>query len=208
MSGTGINPRVLRRFIILMAVLTLGMFSFWAFYGEFFNAPPGDYETRQGDILLGEKKYDEAIERFDAALTAMPNHRGALMGRAIALLQSGRIDEAEAEFTHVITFLEANLEPDDPTGTAVLAGAFANRGILYDRTERYEQALADYIESLKVDEDAVSGPDVVQKILYGDPKPSTVRKRAQYLYEQLQLPESERLMRVPELDADQRMHKP
>jgi hypothetical protein len=35
-----------------------------------------------------------------------------------------------------------------------------------------------------------------------------VLKRAQYIYEQLQLPEGQRLMRIPELDAEQRMYKP
>jgi hypothetical protein len=37
---------------------------------------------------------------------------------------------------------------------------------------------------------------------------STVRDRAIYIYEQLQLPEGERLLRIPELDAKQRMYKP
>jgi hypothetical protein len=35
-----------------------------------------------------------------------------------------------------------------------------------------------------------------------------VRDRAIYLAEQLQLPEEERLMRVPEIDAEQRRHRP
>jgi len=202
------NPRVLRRFIILMAVLTVGMFTVWTLTEEFVESVPGDYEVRQGDILLGDRKYDEAIARFDAALVASPNHRGALMGRAIALLQSERYDEAEAEFTHLIDFLSRNVDADDPTGRGVLAGAYANRGILYDRTARYEKALADYVQALKVDEGAVEGPDVIHRILYRKERASNVRKRAVYLYEQLQLPESERLLTVPELDADQRMHKP
>lgn len=202
------NPRILRRFIILMALLTFAMFTFWAVLNNYLKAPPGDYEVRQGDILLGDRKYDEAIQRFDEALVLAPDHRGALMGRAIALLQSERFVDAEAEFTYLITYLTENLPADDPTGIAVLAGAYANRGILYDRTERYEKALADYIEALKVDHGAVSGPDVIQKILYGDPRPSTVEQRARYLYEQFQRPESERLFRMPELDAEQRMHKP
>jgi hypothetical protein len=49
---------------------------------------------------------------------------------------------------------------------------------------------------------------VVHKILYGSEDVSTVRDRARYIYEQLQLPEDQRLMRVPELDEKQRMYKP
>ena len=203
------NPRVIRRLIIIMAVTTFAMFTFWTVIKPLFVAvPPGDYEVRQGDILLGDKKYEEALDRFDAALREMPNHRGALMGKAIALLQMERFDEAEAAFTHTIAYLTENLAPDDPTGTAVLAGAYANRGILYDRTARYEQALADYIQALKIDEEAVKGPGVVDKILYVMPRPATVRDRAIYLREQLALPEEERILRVPEKDAEQRMHKP
>jgi len=203
-----VTPQVLRRFIILMVLLTFGMFTFWMVYGSYLESPEGDYEVREGDILLGDRKYDEAIERFDAALGKSPNHRGALMGRAIALMQLERFDEAEAEFTHLIDFLSDNVAPDDQTGIAVLAGAYANRGILRDRAGRYKDALTDYAQALKIDEEAVAGPDVIQKILYGRPRPATVRKRAEYLIKQFQLPESERLMRVPELDADQRMHKP
>jgi len=203
------NPRVLRRLIIIMAIATFAMFTFWTVIKPMFVATaPGDYEVRQGDILLGDKKYDQAIERFDAALQEMPNHRGALMGKAISLLQMERFDEAEDVFTYTIGFLKENLETDDHTGTAVLAGAYANRGILYDRTGRYEQALSDYIQALKIDEEAVKGPGIVDKVLYVMPRAATVRDRALYLQRQLALPEEERLLRLPEKDAEQRMHKP
>ena len=203
------NPRVIRRLIIIMAVATFAMFTFWTVIKpQFFSLPTGDYEVRQGDILLGDKKFDEALDRFDAALREMPNHRGALMGKAISLLQLERFEEAEAVFTHMIGYLTENLEPDDSTGIAVLAGAYANRGRLYDLTDRHEQALSDYIQALKIDPEAVEGPGIVNKVLYGTPRPATVRNRAIYLQKQLALPEEERLLRVPEKDAEQRMHKP
>jgi tetratricopeptide (TPR) repeat protein len=202
------NPKVLRRFIILMVVATFVMFTGWAVIKEFAYAPPGDYETRKGDILLGDRKYDEAIDWFTKALDKSPNHRGALMGRAIGFMQTDRTVEAEAEFDHLIDYLTQNLEPDDPTGRAVLAGAYANRGILRDRTGRYEDALADYIMALKIDQGAVEGPGIVHKILYGNSRPSTVEKRARYLAEQLALPEEERVMRRPDVDEQQRMFKP
>ena len=202
------NPRVLRRFIVLAAAATFAMFTLWAVVREVVEAPPGDYEVRQGDILLGDGKFEDAIGRFEAALAVSPAHRGAMMGRAIALLQAGRIDEAEAAFSGLIAFLSGSLSPDDVTGTAVLAGAFANRGILRDRSGRYGEALLDYRQALSIDAGAVEGPGLFHKILYGNATPSTIAKRADYIERQLALPEDQRLLRVPELDARQRMHKP
>lgn len=202
------NPRVIRRLIILMGVATFVMFSAWAVLNNYLQAPPGDFEVRQGDIMLGDKKYDEAIKRFNAALEVSPDHRGALMGRALAYLQTDRFAEADADFTYLIDYLKKNLEADDITGYAVYAAAYANRGILYDRAGQYEKAFADYIQALRIDEGAVDGPGIVDKILYGTPRPSTVRKRARYLHEQLALPPEKRVLRVPEKDAEQRMYKP
>ena len=121
------DPRVLRRFIILMAILTVGGFTFWAVTGSYIKAPEGDYEVRQGDILFGDGEYDTALERFNMALKKSPDHRGALMGRALVFLQTERYTEAESEFTYLIKFLETNLESDDITGVAVHAAAYANR---------------------------------------------------------------------------------
>ena len=202
------DPRVLRRFIILMAVLTFGGFTFWAVFSSYIRAPAGDYEVRQGDIMLGDGNYDAALERFNAALAVSPDHRGALIGRGLAYLQAERYTEAEAEFTYSIKFLNANLEPDDMTGIAVYAAAYANRGILYDRTGRYEKALADYIQALRIDEGAIDGPAIVDRVIYGTPRPATVRKRAIYLQQQLALPENQRVLRIPEKDSEQRMYKP
>ena len=202
------DPRVLRRFIILMAIATFAMFSFWAVLKSYVRTPDGDYEVRQGDVLLGGGEYDAALERFTAALAVSPDHRGALMGRGLAYLQAERYAEGEAEFTYLIEYMEKTLEPDDITGVAVLAGAYGNRGILYDRTGRYEKALADYIQALKIDEGAIDGPGIIDKVIYGTPRPATVRLRAIYLTKQLALPADQRVLRIPEKDAEERMYKP
>jgi len=202
------NAAILRRFIVLVAAATFSMFTLWAVVREMIDAPPGDYEVRQGDIMLGDGKFEGAIGRFDAALAVSPEHRGAMMGRAIALLELGRVDEAEQAFSDLIAFLSRSLAADDPTGLAVLAAGFANRGILRDRDGRHEAALADYRQALAIDAGAVDGPGLFHKIVYGDAKPSTIANRADYIEAQLALPEDQRLLRVPELDARQRMHKP
>jgi tetratricopeptide (TPR) repeat protein len=202
------NPRVLRRFIVLMALLTVGAFVFWDVLEGYVSRAPGDFHTEMGSQRLEDGHYDEAIENFNKALEEAPNHRGALMGRALVFIQTERYDDAIAELDSLIRFLEETLEPDDRTGRGVLAAAYANRGIVYDRLEQYEKALENYVQALNTDGETVEGPGVVHKILYGSDRVSSVRDRAIYIYEQLQLPEEERVLRIPELDAKQRMHKP
>jgi tetratricopeptide (TPR) repeat protein len=202
------NPRVLRRFVIIAGIATFVMFSVWMVVRGFLDRQPGDYYTRQGDNRLGEGKYDEAMESFNQALREMPNHRGALMGRALVYIRTNRDSEAVSELTHLIEYLEKTLESDDATGRGTLAAAYANRGIVNDRAGKYEKALADYVRALQTDEGALSGPSLFDKIIYGTPKPSTVRDRAIYIKQQLALPEDKRLLRVPDIDKKQRMYKP
>ena len=129
------------------------------------------------------------------------------MGRALVFIQTERYLEAESELAFMIEWLEKSLGPEDPTGRGALAAAYANKGIVLDRQGVHEEALANYIKALEIDESSVSGPGLAYKILY-NPRPSTVRKRALYIYQQLQLPKDQREMSIPELDAASRMHKP
>jgi tetratricopeptide (TPR) repeat protein len=202
------NPKVLRRYIVVAAIATFAMFSVWTLIMVFFSEAPGDYYTREGDIRLGDSRYDEAMTSFNAALAEEPNHRGALMGRALVYIRTSKLVEAVAELTYLIKYLEKTLEEDDRTGWAALASAYANRGIIHDRRGKYRKALADYVKALNTDEGTLGGPSLFDKILYGTSQPSTVRKRAIYLSQQLALPPGKQLLRVPEADAMQRMYKP
>ena len=201
------NPRVLRRFIKLMALLLVATAAFWLVYSWLGSAEPGDYQVRVGDNRLSEGNYDEALEAFDAALDVSPDHRGALIGRALVFMQTGKDAEAFAEFEYTIDFLGRTLEPGDMTGLGALASAYANRGILHDRLGQYEEALADYIKAIETDDEAVDGPGTIHRILYGY-KPTNVRDRARYIYEQLRLPEGQRVFTIPDEDELQRMYKP
>ncbi|MCP5366451.1 MAG: tetratricopeptide repeat protein [Hyphomicrobiales bacterium] len=199
---------VLSRFIKLMALATFIMFTFWMGWRYLSPGEPGDYHVREGDIRLSSGEYGHALESFDAALAEAPDHRGALIGKAIALMHMDRPAEAEAVWTHAIDHLTRTLKADDATGRGALAAAHANRGILRDRLERHEEALADYLAALRVDAGAVEGPGMIDKILHNQPQWSTVAKRAMYLQEQFKLPPEQRVLRVPEVDATQRMVKP
>ena len=77
----------------------------------------------------------------------------------------------------------------DRTGIGTLAAAYANRGIIKDRNKNYEGALQDYIKALGIDHKAVAGPGLGAVILNYKYKSSSVRERALYLNDQLQLPE-------------------
>jgi len=202
------NTNVLKRFIIYLAILTFVMFTVWALVRSFMNRPPGDYETEVCDIRLKDKKYDEAVEAADIALKKMPNHRGAIMCKALVYISQKQYREASDQLDYLINFLEKNLEDDDKTGIGTLAAAYANRGIIKDRKEDYEGALKDYVKALGIDYEAVAGPGLGTIILNYKFKSSSVKERALYLNEQLQLPENERILKIEELDEGQVMHKP
>ena len=202
------NTNVLKRFIIYMAVLTFVMFTVWALVRSFMNRPPGDYETEVCDIRLKDKKYDEAIKAANLALEKTPNHRGAIMCKALVFISEKKYKEASDELDYLINFLEKNLQEDDKTGKGTLAAAYANRGIIKDRSEDYNGALKDYVKALGIDYEAVAGPGLGTVILNYKFKSSSVKERALYLNEQLQLPENERILKIEELDEGQVMHKP
>ena len=191
-----------------MAILTFVMFTIWGFVRSFMNRPPGDYETEVCDIRLKDKKYDQALEAANKALNKTPNHRGALMCKALVFISEKKYTEADRTLTNLIIFLEKNLEEDDRTGIGTLAAAYANRGIIKDRNKNYEEAFKDYVKALGVDHEAVAGPGLGTIILNYKFKSSSVKERALYLNEQLQLSEDERVLSIEELDAGQVMHKP
>ena len=203
-----VNANVLKRFVIYMAILTFVMFTVWGFVKSFMNRPAGDYETEVCDIRLKDKKYEQALEAANKALYKTPNHRGAMMCKALVFISEKKYVEADKILSNLINFLEKNLEDDDRTGIGTLAAAYANRGIIKDRNKNYEGALKDYIKALGIDHEAVAGPGLGTIILNYKFKSSSVKERALYLNEQLQLSEDERVLSIEELDAGQVMHKP
>jgi len=202
------STKVLRRFIINLAILTFVMFTVWALVRSFMNRPPGDYETEVCDMRLKDKLYDQALQAANTALEKSPDHRGAIMCKALVFISQKMYLEATEELNYLINFLKKTVKDDDLTGVGTLAAAYANRGIIKDRKKDYQGALQDYLKALGIDHKAVAGPGLGTVILNYKFKSSSVKERALYLNEQLQLPESERVLRIEELDEGQVMHKP
>ena len=202
------STKVLRRFIIYMAILTFVMFTVWALVRSFMNRPPGDYETEVCDMRLKDKLYDQALQAANTALEKSPDHRGAIMCKALVFISQKMYLEATEELNYLINFLKKTVKDDDLTGVGTLAAAYANRGIIKDRKKDYQGALQDYLKALGIDHESVAGPGLGTIILNYKFKSSSVKERALYLNEQLQLPESERVLRIQELDEGQVMHKP
>ena len=202
------STKVLRRFIINLAILTFVMFTVWALVRSFMNRPPGDYETEVCDMRLKDKLYDQALQAANTALEKSPDHRGAIMCKALVFISQKMYLEATEELNYLINFLKKTVKDDDLTGVGTLAAAYANRGIIKDRKKDYQGALQDYLKALGIDHKAVAGPGLGTVILNYKFKSSSVKERALYLNEQLQLPESERVLSIQELDEGQVMHKP
>ncbi|MDH3402878.1 MAG: tetratricopeptide repeat protein [Acidobacteriota bacterium] len=180
--------------VALGLLLVVGAFFVWG--RVFAEDTPGDYRVRKGNYRLEDGRYEQAIEEFEAALETNPGHLGAHLGRAITHGQMGELELALAE-------LDRTLELDPG-----LAPAWANRGILRDRLGRHAEALADYRRALELDPRLAKGPGYLWRFLRNvGERPPTIADRADYLEAELAKPPAERLLRLPEEDAKQRMYK-
>jgi tetratricopeptide (TPR) repeat protein len=169
----------------------------WTIYESFVvGRAPGDTAYLQANTLFKDGAYERALEQYDTALTEAPDHLHALRGKARALMQLERYPEAERVYDEAIA-----REPE-------FAATYANRGILHDRTGRYEQAIADYEKALALDAELAEGPHWLTRFLRNQPeKPPGIADRAAYLRAELAKPEDQRVLSVPELDAEQRSYE-
>ncbi|MDX1513966.1 MAG: tetratricopeptide repeat protein [Gammaproteobacteria bacterium] len=184
---------VLKWTAIALGVAWIG----WSVYDSFFREhTPGNFEYKRAEQLFSDEEYDRALNMYNEALHANRKHVHAMRGKARTLLQLERYDEALSQYDKVISE-----QPD-------LGANYANRGILFDRMGRYEEAISDYDHALKLDPELAEGPHWLIRFLRNQPdKPPTIADRSRYLKEQLALPPEQRLLRVPEIDEQQRSYK-
>ena len=187
----------LYKFLVVTAVVLTLAWIGWSYYeSKIGPRNPGDAAYLAANKLFEDGEYQRALDKYDEALDETPNHLHAMRGRARSLMQLGQSTQALAEFSTAIS-----LEPDfGPT--------YANRGILHDRSGRYGKAIEDYERALELDPELIDGPHWLTRFLRNQPqKPPGIAERTAYLRKELAKPESERLLRVPEQDAEQRSYK-
>ncbi|GAB4389970.1 MAG: hypothetical protein Kow0025_18830 [Thermodesulfovibrionales bacterium] len=181
---------------LIFLALFSGVVAFVIYWRVGVETKPGDYEVKKANYRLEDGQLEKAEEGFRDALAENPDHSGAHLGLALTFMQMGRNEAALGEFDRAIS-----LEPG-------LAVAYADRGILHDRMGLYEKALADYRKALELDPGLAKGPGWLWRFLHNvGEKPPTIADRAGYIEKELEKPPEERLLRVPEIDREQRMYK-
>ena len=180
---------------LLALLLFAAVVAFVLYWRTAVEDTPGDYHVKTGNYRLQDGQYDRAIAEFDLALEANPGHPLAYLGIALALMHQNRHEASLEAFGHALAL-------DDS-----LAVAYADRGILHDRMGQHDLALRDYRRALALDPKLADGPGWLWRFLRNIPeRPPTIADRAAYLEAELRKPPEERLLRRPEIDAQQRMH--
>jgi tetratricopeptide (TPR) repeat protein len=185
--------RVLKVVAVAMATLFVG----WAVYEKFFvDVAPGDMAYHDANKLFEDGYYTRAAAGYGKALEEAPGHLDALRGLAQSQHKAGAQEEALALYDEAI----ARAPEFGPT--------YANRGILLDTMGRHEEALADYMRALELAPELAEGPNWLTRFLRKQADaPPTIFDRARYLRAELAKPEAERVLSVPELDAQQRPYQ-
>lgn len=157
---------------------------------------PGDIAYADGNTLFKDGAYARAAQHYEAALERNPNHHAAMLSLANSYVQLRRYDEALGTVQKAIA-----MKPD-------FGGAYATRGIIHDHLGLYDKAMADYERALGMDPGVAEGMHWLDRLLHNvQESPPTVADRLAYLRQQMALPESERILKIPEVDARQRPHE-
>ena len=149
-----------------------------------------------GNRYFEDGQYVDASKNFAAVIDRDSNNIEAIRGLARSYMQLEKQHEALELFNRAI-----KLAPD-------YAPSYANRGILYDRMQQYTLAVADYRHALQLQPELAQGPGWLTRFLRNQAeRPPSILDRLNYLQQELQKPESERLLQLPEQDQQQRPYK-
>jgi len=163
------------------------------FYRHFSGMAPGDVSFVDGNNLFKDGQYERAAEYFNDTLEQNPRHGSALRGLANSNVQLKHYDEA-------LNAIERAIKINPKFG-----GNYALRGIIYDHSGRHRQAMEDYERSMKMDPEVAEGMHWLDRLLYNvQETPPTVADRLEYLKQQFALPESKRVLSIPDKDDKQR----
>ena len=179
---------------ILTAVMVVGFSTYHFISGG--AEESGELHYRTGNLRLEDGDFQAALTEFNLLLEEDIANPAGLLGRALALKELGRLDEALEDVSTAI-----ELKPD-------FAAVYANRGIILDHLGHYEEAILDYRKAVQLDPELGEGPDWITRFLRNQAEsPPTIIDRANYLESELKKPSAERLLSDPEEDAKQRSYK-
>ena len=104
----------------------------------------------EGLALFGEDRHEEAIERYDASLEVDPEWTEAMHGKAMALMQLERYDEAIAIGLRIV-----ELDPDDAFAHTSLSMFYQRKGMIEEaEAEGAKARMISWKEELKKNPDA------------------------------------------------------
>lgn len=180
-----------------LAILLVTFWIAWSIYDGFFRSRTAtDLALDAAHKAYADGNHAAARDGYRELLEDDPGKLDARRGLARSLMELGEYRAALVQFNRAI-----DAAPE-------FGATWANRGILHDRMGRYREALRDYRKALSLDPELAEGPGWLTRFLrnQADPPP-TIADRADYLEEQLAKPPGERLLRVPERDAQQRSYR-
>lgn len=98
---------------------------------------------REGSVHLKEGRYSAAVSAFKKAITWGQNFSEAYVNLSAAYVSMERNEDAAEASTSAINIKPANM--------AIVALAYLNRGRAYSKLGRYEQAIHDFDEVIRLD---------------------------------------------------------
>jgi Flp pilus assembly protein TadD len=102
-------------------------------------ASNADDHIVQGNLLVGQGRYDRAVAEYTEAIRIEPRSALAYMGRGVARAKAGRVKRAIADQTEA-----TRIDPG-------LAAAFRNRGRDHWTRGAVKSALADFTEAIRLE---------------------------------------------------------
>ena len=168
----------------------------WSVYDFMRAKAPGDFAYHAASNYFADSDYTRALQEYQTALQENPDHLPSQRGMAETLIMLKREPEAIALYQDLL-----KIDPNN-------ASAYANIGIAHDRLGQHEQALQSYQTALRLDAGLAEGPSWLTRFFRNQyEKPPGIAERAEYLRQQLALPEEQRVLRLPEQDQAQQPYK-
>ena len=155
------------------------------------DRPRGGAEfVQQGNRLLAEEKFAEALEAYNQALDALPDSAEVAYNRGIALYRLGRIADAETAFQNALSPNQPELEATAKynLGRCAHATAMRKTGDLENAINDLKQAINFYNDALQL---RPQDPDARHNLALAERLQGYLKKKLEQLRKQQQQQEQE-----------------